>query len=305
MIVEREAISSAADRYPIDVRLSDIPSASCGRELIELVLAREYERIGFTPPHPTWPVAAGAFVDADNYTPRRLIELIELVDRHAQMCASEGAVRELTNLTGPDAAEPKQAPEPEHARNDEALDERFEVLRQSADVPTKSDDACQVIGAVDARILYLPPYWSDLQPDGRACFSALCLFLGILVLLVRLLKAIPQDGSLLGGGSSPISANVRSGSASISPRMNTRPRTRRGRPSCPRSCPILSIRRAFSSSLLRSRRWPDLPLVGRPAVRQRCRGGGGVGSGVDSRLDGGLSLPQQSGRRRRPCHGQG
>lgn len=137
-LIRDEAIQTAQYRFTDSVRLGDIPSPECGRDLIAQVLGREYARMGFTPPYPTWPVAREAFEDAPDYTPRGLIITVE---RHAKACAANGAVTELKRLADADtSAEPEPLPpEPD------ALDKRFAALKAAATVPAPADTALETI----------------------------------------------------------------------------------------------------------------------------------------------------------------
>jgi hypothetical protein len=81
--IKTQTVQSAAARFPIVQPLDPRPSSDVGKALIAAHFSRAYERVGFTPPYPTWPIKPSAFQDAFNYTPRRLIELSEA---HARKC---------------------------------------------------------------------------------------------------------------------------------------------------------------------------------------------------------------------------
>lgn len=131
-----EAIQSAQYRFPDIVKLGDVPSAECGRELIGEVLRREYERLGFVPPHSTWPVRPEAFADAPDYTPRTLILA---VDSHIRRCAQQGVVAEMDRLSAgrPEPSTlpplPPSPPPPDGVFSD--LDRKFAELTAAARVP--------------------------------------------------------------------------------------------------------------------------------------------------------------------------
>src|SRR6266496_1566349 len=107
-LIQREALRSASDRFRQEVKLHTIPNAAVARELVEKRFAPSFQEIGFVPPYPTWPVAAEAFGDASDFTPRLLLMR---VDRHIANCSRSGRVTELRLLTEETpSAQPRQAP---------------------------------------------------------------------------------------------------------------------------------------------------------------------------------------------------
>ncbi|PPK64828.1 DUF87 domain-containing protein [Actinokineospora auranticolor] len=90
------ASDSFADRFAETPILGSIVDPALGRTFVQRWLNAVYQRIGFTPPHPTWPVAPAAFSKGAwaPYTPR---ELLKRIHAHAEACV-HGEVRELTSF---------------------------------------------------------------------------------------------------------------------------------------------------------------------------------------------------------------
>ncbi len=113
-VIDRSATVTVRDRFRV-CALSQLPSPDVARELIRRRLDRAYDTVGFVPPYPTWPIAEPAFADAHDYTPRRLLQL---VDRHIRQCLERGSVQEMTTLTAraDDRADSAVAPDSTHRR---------------------------------------------------------------------------------------------------------------------------------------------------------------------------------------------
>ena len=140
--IKTKAVQSAASRFPIVLRFEPIPSPEVGESLIEAYFKRGYGRAGFEPPYPTWPIRASAFRNAQDYTPRRLIELAEA---HVRKCRQSGVVEELDAFPGADdVGAPKQNPEtsapsasgpsPDAKAIFETFDAEFEMARKAAKI---------------------------------------------------------------------------------------------------------------------------------------------------------------------------
>ena len=143
-LIREQAVASAHDRYPTVVLLRLIPSAEVGEALIAAYLRAAYTRAGFTPEYPTWPVRSTAFVDADQFSPRNLISLVQ---NHCAHCCERGRVTELAQLLlesqglEPLPNAPQPAPEPpREPPPDPDLDQRFEQLVREADVAGALDE---------------------------------------------------------------------------------------------------------------------------------------------------------------------
>ncbi|SMD06159.1 ATP-binding protein [Kibdelosporangium aridum] len=130
-LIETTATASVPDRFTLAPELSRITDVELGRELVTARLGQAYERIGFTPPHPTWPVAPSAFDDVKAYTPRQVLTSIS---QHAQTCVQRGKVTELTSFAESFGEESVTLPAPTPDVDYELFDTRFAKLKQDADI---------------------------------------------------------------------------------------------------------------------------------------------------------------------------
>ncbi|SHF83143.1 ATP-binding protein [Streptoalloteichus hindustanus] len=121
------------DRFNETPILGSIVEPSIGRTLVERWLRVIYERIGFTPPHPTWPVAPSAFAGA--WAARTPRELLKRIHAHAESCMY-GEIRELSSFDEQTVEVPAPAPAPVGPEPDyfAELDARFARLREKADI---------------------------------------------------------------------------------------------------------------------------------------------------------------------------
>ncbi|HEV7649897.1 MAG TPA: ATP-binding protein [Actinophytocola sp.] len=129
--LRQEAIDSVADRFRVAGILGRVTNGGLARELVAKWLAVQYDRIGFTPPHPTWPVAPSAFAEPwDGYTARLLLRRI---DTHVANCL-DGQIHELESFDAepvPVLPTPASGPEPAHFAR---FDTMFAELATAADV---------------------------------------------------------------------------------------------------------------------------------------------------------------------------
>jgi hypothetical protein len=133
-MVHSVSADTFGDRFTDTPILGAIVDPGLGQALVQKWLGVVYMGAGFTPPHPTWPVAPSAFRKESwrMYTPRQLLRRIQ---EHAEACLF-GEIRELASF---DEKVPEKAPdklpqpgaEPDYF---DELDQRFAQLRQSADV---------------------------------------------------------------------------------------------------------------------------------------------------------------------------
>ncbi|WDZ82646.1 helicase HerA domain-containing protein [Micromonospora cathayae] len=107
-LLTRSAPTPVADRFRTAVLPDRIPTPEIGRAIVEKRFTAAYRDLRFTPPHPTWPIAPGAFADAPDLTPRALLRR---VDRHVTACRERNEVTELTRLieVGPATVDPPPA----------------------------------------------------------------------------------------------------------------------------------------------------------------------------------------------------
>lgn len=132
VVIERFATATVRDRFRVCPALSLLPSPRVAHDLIRLRLERAYSSVGFTAPYPTWPVTGSVFDEAPDYTPRRLLQL---VDRHIRSCLDHGAVTEMTDLTTPaPEGREKSTTAVDHAGDFAVLDARFAKLQATAPI---------------------------------------------------------------------------------------------------------------------------------------------------------------------------
>ncbi|RJQ78369.1 helicase HerA domain-containing protein [Amycolatopsis panacis] len=131
MRLKAVASDTVGDRFTQTSFLGAIQDPELGRKLIEKWLGVIYEKHGVTPPHSTWPVAAGAFGESwTSHTPRQLLKRIHA---HAEACL-HGEIRELGSFDEK-VAETVPAPVgllPDHSLAE--LDEEFARLRSAVDL---------------------------------------------------------------------------------------------------------------------------------------------------------------------------
>lgn len=135
--IKANAFASAPDRFRQELYLTTLPSPEVAVDLVARRLGAIYGEVGFTPPHPTWPVAPRAFARAVDHTPR---SLLKRVDAHIQSCLASGEVHELVDLADRPvgAAGSRGARRPDEAAL-RVLDERFGELVRRADVQAVHD----------------------------------------------------------------------------------------------------------------------------------------------------------------------
>ncbi|CCH28389.1 ATP-binding protein [Actinosynnema sp. NPDC047251] len=125
------ASDTVADRFAETPFLGSIVDPAIGRALVERWLGEVYRRAGVTPPHPTWPVAPGAFTGG--WSPRTPRQLLMSVHAHAESCRY-GEIRELRSFDEkpvPVLPPADDGPEPDYLQE---FDARFERLRQKAEI---------------------------------------------------------------------------------------------------------------------------------------------------------------------------
>lgn len=127
------AADTVEDRFTPTKILGAIAEPRLGRALVEKWLGVAYQRIGFTPPHATWPVAPSAFgMSWNTYTPRQLLRRVQ---RHAETCLY-GEIRELASFDDAPTEELVETPRRDAAEQGyyADFDQQFARLRDDADV---------------------------------------------------------------------------------------------------------------------------------------------------------------------------
>lgn len=151
-LIEKGTPPSFSARFRRAYPLQGIQSPEVAKQIIERRFAGRFAAIRFVPPYPTWPVQEQAFLEAREYTPRKLLMV---VDRHVRACLIDDEVRELRQLDDVSMAEP-QTKSPETtapAISDDELariERRFEDLKRDADVtsPLEKDTEDSVFPAL-------------------------------------------------------------------------------------------------------------------------------------------------------------
>ncbi|MFC4858336.1 ATP-binding protein [Actinophytocola glycyrrhizae] len=134
-LLSEKAVDSVSDRFRTTKHLDRIIDPERGREFVRKWLGVPYAKIGFTPPHPTWPVSPTAFETWDTYRAR---ELLKRIDAHVESCL-RGEIHELKSFDAEVEVLPTQPTGPEPAYFAE-LDKRFAQLRAEVDVSTPLDE---------------------------------------------------------------------------------------------------------------------------------------------------------------------
>lgn len=94
-LIKSQALASVPGRFRQETRLSRLPSAQIGAELVAARFEPFFDAAEFVPPYPTWPVLPEAFAHAPDYTPRSLLQRI---DDHIQSCLDRDEVIPLADL---------------------------------------------------------------------------------------------------------------------------------------------------------------------------------------------------------------
>jgi hypothetical protein len=141
--IRNKTVQSAAARYPAELKFGAIPSPKVGEALIAAYFNRAYQKARFTPPYPTWPIKLNAFRDAQNYTPRRLIELSEA---HVRKCRQTRVITELETFPGADTPATTEPPNPSAGPVSktnlfENFDADFAAARDAAAIDGALDEA--------------------------------------------------------------------------------------------------------------------------------------------------------------------
>jgi Helicase HerA, central domain len=95
VMIKRDAATSVPDRFRETSVIERIPNPAVGREVVRKRFEVCFDKAGFKPPYPTWPIAESAFADAGQFTARALIRQVEA---HVLNCLRSGTVVELAKL---------------------------------------------------------------------------------------------------------------------------------------------------------------------------------------------------------------
>ncbi|MFD0202457.1 MULTISPECIES: ATP-binding protein [Saccharothrix] len=127
------ASDTVSDRFTEIPFLGSITDPRIGQALVARWLGVVYERTGFTPPHPTWPVAPEAFGAA--WLPLTPRQMLRAIHAHAESCLY-GEIRELGSFTEKPVETPAPPPVPDGPEPDylQEFDAQFERLKEKAEV---------------------------------------------------------------------------------------------------------------------------------------------------------------------------
>ncbi|MBN6042287.1 ATP-binding protein [Amycolatopsis sp. 195334CR] len=132
--ISEVALKSALDRFDLLPALGTIPDEATAAAIVESRFRPGYRSIGFPPPSPTWPVSPTALAEAPHrYTVRRLLVR---VTEHIKDCLATRTVVELRSLK---ANSDVVVEAPSDSGEAKALTQRFEELRQDADLAAPFD----------------------------------------------------------------------------------------------------------------------------------------------------------------------
>ncbi|MEV0562791.1 ATP-binding protein [Dactylosporangium sp. NPDC050588] len=95
--IKTKATDTVQDRFTAPVRIERVAVSKFGRELVARRFQERFERLGFTPPYPTWPILESAFDTEAQFTPR---ELLVVIDAHIKACLNSDTVSDLRTLGG-------------------------------------------------------------------------------------------------------------------------------------------------------------------------------------------------------------
>lgn len=130
-LMEDLGVQSFRDRFRKAAFLRRIPTPAVGAELVTLRLEEHFKNIGFDRPYPTWPIKPEAFEQAPFYTPRQVLECLS---RHIQKCQLQGEITELDKIEAPSNIVVIPKPPGPTPQILQAIDVKFAMLADSADV---------------------------------------------------------------------------------------------------------------------------------------------------------------------------
>ncbi len=135
------SVDSVPDRFEDSLVVGRIRNPDRARAFVAAWLAVPYRKIGFEPPHPTWPVAPEAFKEWDEYTAR---EILRRIRGHAEACL-RGGIRELTSFDADQPDPPTTSTTPQSPVGQEPdyfaeFDARFAEYRAAANVHPAIDE---------------------------------------------------------------------------------------------------------------------------------------------------------------------
>ena len=176
-ILKKTCGRMVVDRYRAELNLRPTASADLARLLVERRLAASFQKLGYSPPYPSWPFRPHAFETTYGWTPRTLLKAC---DAHRRLCLAEGRVVELDRFLQ-DGTEPPPPPLP---LDIDDIDREYAALAGRADATallseSREDELGDLVGRV---LLLLPEQYAtpnsmDLMVEdqfaGRQSFEPL------------------------------------------------------------------------------------------------------------------------------------
>lgn len=132
-MLERHAPQSVIDRYRKPRLLQRTADPTFARALLTKRFAPCFERVGFVPPYPTWPVTEEAFTTTRDFTPR---DIMRTVDRHVGGALRDGSLAEFTDFR--ESVSAKSVARPSNS-DPLKIDQLGELDRRLAALITASD----------------------------------------------------------------------------------------------------------------------------------------------------------------------
>jgi hypothetical protein len=130
-ILTGRALRSFEGRFNDPILLNPITAAQAAEDLITARTTEAYQRIGFNPHYPSWPIAKEAFATAVGLPPR---DVLRRCDAHRRKCIVNREVIQLRSFAG--AAPPPLA----KPTVDSSLDSRFGALKTAANIAYLCDE---------------------------------------------------------------------------------------------------------------------------------------------------------------------
>ncbi|ACN14362.1 ATPase-like protein [Desulforapulum autotrophicum HRM2] len=150
---QARALKSSMDRFKPPLLLGPISRGDIAEQIIGPRIAHAYERLGFIPPYPTWPIKPLAFDTAKTLFPR---EILKRCDHFRQRCLNTKNIVELESFGGVEAPNPgEETTSPERW---EGLGEMFKTIYDQAPVndilnPENEDDLLKTLVQTACRCL--------------------------------------------------------------------------------------------------------------------------------------------------------
>ena len=173
VLLTRSAPTPFLGRFRAAVLPDRITTPEIGQAILAKRFVAMYRQRHFPPPYDTWPITAGAFVDAPDLTPRGLLRRAE---KHIRWCLDNDEIVELERLLDPDAAI-TAGPAGGKGTNGttrgvtgaelEALDRRFAELIAAAQVGAALDSATEDAHLPELLAAGLDAWIAEQAPTGR------------------------------------------------------------------------------------------------------------------------------------------